>query len=212
MAKPHRILLAGATGLTGEHLLDRLLSERTVEKVIAPTRRPLAAHPNLLNPVGELRELLPQLTEPVDIAFCCLGTTMAKAGDAESFLDVDFRLTLEFAERARQLGAQHLLLVSALGASSRSLFFYNRVKGELEQSLAEQGWPQLTIAQPSLLLGNRPESRLGETWAAPLMSLLPGDWRAIRAPVLARALWRLALEPQPGVRFVRSAKLRQLGA
>ena len=212
MAKPQRILLAGATGLTGEHLLDRLLNERTVDKVIAPTRRPLAAHPNLINPVGELRSVLPNLQGPVDTAFCCLGTTMAKAGDAQSFLDVDFRLVLEFAERARALGAQHLILVSALGANSRSLFFYNRVKGELEQSLAEQGWPQLTIAQPSLLLGDRSEPRLAERWSAPLMRWLPGDYRAIKAPVLARALWRLALEPKAGVRFVRSKELRMLGA
>ena len=42
---PQRILLAGATGLTGEHLLDRLLNERTVERVLAPSRRPLAEHP-----------------------------------------------------------------------------------------------------------------------------------------------------------------------
>ena len=73
---PQRILLAGATGLTGEHLLDRLLNEPTVARVLAPSRRPLAAHPHLENPVGELAALLPQLSGNVDIAFCCLGTTI----------------------------------------------------------------------------------------------------------------------------------------
>jgi uncharacterized protein YbjT (DUF2867 family) len=72
---PQRILLAGATGLTGEHLLDRLLNEPTVSRVLAPTRRPLAAHPHLENPLGNLDELLPQLQGHVDIAYCCLGTT-----------------------------------------------------------------------------------------------------------------------------------------
>ena len=56
---PRHILLAGATGLTGEHLLDRLLSEPTVSRVLAPTRRPLSAHPHLDNPQGQLAELLP---------------------------------------------------------------------------------------------------------------------------------------------------------
>ena len=33
---PQHILLAGASGMTGEHLLDRLLNEPTVERVLAP--------------------------------------------------------------------------------------------------------------------------------------------------------------------------------
>ena len=75
---PQRILLAGATGLTGEHLLDRLLNERTVERVLAPSRRPLAEHPHLDNPIGELADLLPQLQGPLDTAFCCLGTQSSR--------------------------------------------------------------------------------------------------------------------------------------
>jgi len=65
---PQRILLAGATGLTGEHLLDRLLNEPTVERVLAPTRKPLAAHQRLENPVGELLALLPTLSGTIDTA------------------------------------------------------------------------------------------------------------------------------------------------
>ena len=70
---PQHILIAGATGLTGEYLLDRLLSEPTVARVLAPTRRPLAAHPNLENPVGDLQALLPQLSGQVDT--CLLYTS-----------------------------------------------------------------------------------------------------------------------------------------
>ncbi|SDH26037.1 NAD(P)H-binding [Pseudomonas benzenivorans] len=208
---PQRILLAGASGLTGEHLLDRLLNEPTVARVLAPSRRPLAEHPHLENPVGELRELLPQLNGPIDTAFCCLGTTLKQAGSQEAFRRVDHDLVLAFAERARELGARHLLVVSALGADAKSALFYNRVKGEMEEALKDQAWPQLTLVRPSLLLGPRSDFRLGERLAAPLMRWLPGKYRGIEATVLARALWRLALEEDDGVCTVESAQLRRLG-
>lgn len=208
---PQRILLAGATGLTGEHLLDRLLNEPTVARVLAPSRRPLAAHPHLENPVGELTALLPQLSGNVDIAFCCLGTTIKQAGSEAAFRAVDHDLVLAFAERARALGARHLLVISALGADAHSAVFYNRVKGELEAALQAQGWPQLTIVRPSLLLGARREFRLGERLLAPLARWIPGKYRGIKACTLAHALWRLALEEQDGTRIIESDQLRRLG-
>ena len=208
---PQRILLAGATGLTGEHLLDRLLNEPTVARVLAPSRRPLAAHPHLENPVGELAALLPQLSGNVDIAFCCLGTTLKQAGSEAAFRAVDHDLVLAFAARARALGARHLLVISALGADAHSAVFYNRVKGELEAALQAQDWPQLTIVRPSLLLGARREFRLGERLLAPLARWIPGKYRGIKACTLAHALWRLALEEQDGTRIIESDQLRRLG-
>jgi len=208
---PQHILIAGATGLTGEHLLDRLLSEPTVARVLAPTRRPLATHPHLENPVGELQTLLPQLSGQVDTAFCCLGSTIKQAGSQEAFRAVDHDLVLAFARRARELGARHLVVISALGANANSSVFYNRIKGETEEALKAMDWPQLTIARPSLLLGTRHEFRLGERLAAPLLRWLPGKYRGIDACALARALWRLALEEEDGVRVIESSDLRRLG-
>ncbi|MCY1523562.1 hypothetical protein D9M68_584660 [compost metagenome] len=208
---PQHILLAGATGLTGEHLLDRLLNEPTVARVLAPSRRPLAEHPHLENPQGELLELLPQLRGPIDTAFCCLGSTIKQAGSQDAFRAVDHDMVLAFGERARELGARHLLVISALGADAKSSVFYNRVKGEMEEALKAQDWPQLTLVRPSLLLGPRSEFRLGERLAAPVMRWLPGKYRGIEATVLARALWRLALEEDDGVRVIESDQLCRLG-
>ncbi|MDD2055294.1 oxidoreductase [Pseudomonas putida] len=208
---PQHILLAGATGLTGEHLLDRLLNEPTVSRVLAPSRRPLAEHPHLENPVGDPQVFLPQLSGRVDIAYCCLGTTIKQAGSQEAFRAVDHDMVVAFAKRAREMGARHLIVVSAIDADPKSKVFYNRVKGEMEESLKQQGWPQLTIARPSLLLGERIEPRLGEQLAGPLSKLIPGKYRGIEACHLARALWRLALEEQDGVRIVESDELRRLG-
>ena len=208
---PQRILLAGATGLTGEHLLDRLLNEPTVECVLAPTRKPLAEHPRLDNPIGRLRTLLPQLSGDIDTAFCCLGSTLKEAGSQEAFRAIDHDLVLAFAERARELGARHLLVISSLGANPQSNLFYCRTKGEMEEALQAQDWPQLTIARPSQLLGPRMEIRPLERMTAPLSQLLPGKYRGIAACTLARALWRLALEDNDGVRIVESDELRKLG-
>jgi uncharacterized protein YbjT (DUF2867 family) len=208
---PQHILLAGATGLTGEHLLDRLLNEPTVSRVLAPSRRPLADHPHLENPVGELNSLLPALSGQVDIAFCCLGTTIKQAGSQEAFSAVDKDLVVAFSARARELGARHLLVISAVNADPESSIFYSRVKGEMEEALKAQNWPQLTIARPSLLIGERQDQRLVEQIAAPLSKLIPGKYGGIEALALARALWRLALEEQDGVRIVESDDLRRLG-
>ena len=132
---PQHILLAGASGLTGEHLLDRLLNEPTVTRVLAPSRKPLAEHPHLENPVGDPVALLPQLSGQVDIAFCCLGTTIKQAGSEAAFRAVDLDMVVAFAKRAREMGARHLIVISAIGADLKSSIFYNRVKGEMEQAL-----------------------------------------------------------------------------
>ena len=110
---PQHILLAGATGLTGEHLLDRLLNEPTVTRVLAPSRKPLAEHPHLENPVGDPAVFLPQLSGRVDIAFCCLGTTIKQAGSEDAFRAVDLDMVVAFAKRAREMGARHLSFTRA---------------------------------------------------------------------------------------------------
>ena len=208
---PQHILIAGATGLTGEHLLDRLLNEPTISRVLAPTRRPLAEHPHLENPVGDPAMFLPQLSGRVDIAFCCLGTTIKQAGSENAFRAVDLDMVVAFSRRAREMGARHLLVVSAIGADPKSSVFYNRVKGEMEEALKAQDWPQLTIVRPSVLLGERTEPRLAEKLAGSLSRLVPGKYHGIEACQLARALWRLALEEQDGIRVVESDELRKLG-
>jgi len=208
---PQRILLAGATGLTGEHLLDRLLNEPTVECVLAPSRKPLAEHPRLENPVGPLQTVLPQPPGEIDTAFCCLGSTIKEAGSQDAFRAINHDLVVEFAKRARELGARHLLVISALGANPDSSIFYCQVKGEMEEALRAQNWPQLTIARPAQLLGPRMEVRPMERLTAPLSYLLPGKYRGISACILARALWRLALEDGEGTRVVESDELRRLG-
>ena len=127
-----RLLLLGASGVVGRADLQLALEHQGVAAVIAPTRNALPSHGKLTNPVtAELESLLPQAIEwwSIDAVICALGTTMKKAGSQKSFYRVDHDLPVVFARAARQRGAEAFALVSAIGASSSSLFFYPRTKG-----------------------------------------------------------------------------------
>ncbi|SCC36325.1 Uncharacterized conserved protein YbjT, contains NAD(P)-binding and DUF2867 domains [Kosakonia oryzendophytica] len=209
-----RILLTGATGLVGGHLLRLLINEPRITAIAAPTRRPLDDVAGVFNPHDpQLTDALAQVTEPVDTVFCCLGTTRREAGSKEAFIHADFTLVVDTAIAGLRLGAKQMLVVSAMGANARSPFFYNRVKGEMENALIAQEWPSLTIARPSMLLGDRQKTRVNESLLAPLFRFLPGNWKSIRAQDVALALLTLAFSPDNrGVQIIRSAQLRAIAA
>ncbi|MGF7446363.1 NAD(P)H-binding protein [Klebsiella michiganensis] len=206
-----QVLLTGATGLVGGHLLRMLLNAQDIKSIAAPTRRPLSDISGVFNPHDpQLTDALAQVVDPVDIVFCCLGTTRREAGSQEAFVHADYTLVIDTALVGKKLGAQHMLVVSAMGANAHSPFFYNRVKGEMEEALIAQQWPRLTIARPSMLVGEREKKRTGETLLAPLFSLLPGNLKSIDARDVASALLAEALSPaQEGVRILSSSQLRE---
>lgn len=209
-----QVLLTGATGLVGGHLLRMLLNAPDIKSIAAPTRRPLTDISGVFNPHDpQLTDALAQVIDPIDIVFCCLGTTRREAGSKEAFVHADYTLVIDTALVGKKLGAQHMLVVSAMGANAHSPFFYNRVKGEMEEALIAQQWPRLTIARPSMLVGEREKKRAGETLLAPLFSLLPGNLKSIDARDVASALLAEALSPaQEGVRILSSSQLRERAA
>lgn len=209
-----QVLLTGATGLVGGHLLRMLLNAPDIKSIAAPTRRPLTDISGVFNPHDpQLTDALAQVVDPVDIVFCCLGTTRREAGSKEAFVHADYTLVIDTALVGKKLGAQHMLVVSAMGANAHSPFFYNRVKGEMEEALIAQQWPRLTIARPSMLVGEREKKRAGETLLAPLFSLLPGNLKSIDARDVASALLAEALSPtHEGVRILSSSQLRERAA
>lgn len=190
-----RVLLAGATGLVGGHLLQQLLADPGVSEAhVVGRRAPAIRHPMLKVHVVDFRRL-PALPA-VDEVYLALGTTIRQAGSQAAFRAIDLEANLAVARAAAAAGARRVGLVSAAGANARSTVFYSRVKGELEQALAELNLDTLVIARPSLLLGNRDglgqPPRLGERLAMPLARLLapvlPGAWRPVQALDVARAL------------------------
>lgn len=192
----NRVLLTGATGLVGSHLLRLLIEDSRVDEIIAPTRRALPAMRKVVNPVeADLTDVLGPLQTSLDTVFCCLGTTRKQAGSKQAFIHVDYTLVVDSGLSGLRLGAKQMLVVSAHGANRHSPFFYNRVKGEMENALRHQGWPRLTLVRPSLLLGDRAQTRPGESLMAPLFSLLPGNWRSVTARDVARCLHQQAFTP-----------------
>ena len=204
-----RILLTGASGLVGSHLLRLLVAEPRVSEIIAPTRRALPPMNKVINPIeADLTDVLRPLQQAIDIVFCCLGTTRKMAGSKEAFVHVDYTLVVDSAIAGQRLGAKHMLAVSAHGASVSSPFFYRRVKGEMEHALRQQNWPRLTLIRPSLLLGDRQQPRPGEAFLAPLFKLLPGNLRAVAAKDVAAALAREAFSPShDDVTIIESAAI-----
>jgi uncharacterized protein YbjT (DUF2867 family) len=150
----------------------------------------------------------------VDDVFCCLGTTIRAAGSREAFYKVDFGHVVGAARATAESGARQLLLVSALGADTRSRVFYNRVKGDAERAIRELPVRATQIFRPSLLLGQREEFRLGERVAAqalaPLSFLLRGramKYRPVPATDVAKAMVRVAKLAPPGVNVFESDRI-----
>lgn len=207
-----QVMITGATGLVGGHLLRMLRQTPEITGIAAPTRRPLADAYDVFNPHDpQLSDALAQVKDPLDIVFCCLGTTRREAGSKEAFIHADYTLVVDTAITGQRLGAKHMLVVSATGANPHSPFFYNRVKGEMEEALKAQHWLRLTLARPSMLLGDRNKKRFNESLMAPLFRLLPGNWKSIEARDVAKAMLITALSPaQEGVTVLDSAQLREI--
>src|SRR6267378_5746788 len=170
-------LLAGATGLIGNHVLQFLLADRTWGRVITVGRRITPhKHEKLEQRVLDLGALETMSDLPhVDDVFCCLGTTIKQAGSPPAFRLVDHDFVVGLARAGLRAGATQFLLVSAIGADPESRLFYSRVKGETETAIRKLAYQSIQIFRPSLLLGARPEFRLGERIAmlgAPVLSAL----------------------------------------
>lgn len=212
MTTPYTALLAGATGLVGRECLRLLVADAACTEVRVLLRRPLPAaerHPKVRECVVDFERLAEHAEWfAVDEVFCALGTTIKVAGSQAAFRRVDHDYPLQIAQLAQSQGARGLHVVSALGANARSSVFYNRVKGELEDALKALRFASLTIAQPSLLLGERAEFRLGEEVAKRFAWLIPGPWRPVRAAQVAAGLVNAARAARPGVRVLGNVELR----
>lgn len=207
-----RVLLAGATGLVGEAALQRALASPRVQQVVAPTRRPLAPHPRLLNPVVDF-DALPADADwwRVDAVACALGTTIRDAGSQDAFRRVDHDYPLAIACHAHAHGAATFVLVSAMGADAGSRVFYSRTKGDVEDALAGIGFASLTLLRPGLLGGERRQHRGGERIALRVLGaldgLLPQRYRIVPADRVADALLQAALDARPGRHVIPSERL-----
>lgn len=199
--------------------MNVLLHHPAYQKVVAFSRKPLKMqHPKLVQHLIDFDrpEDYRHLVKGDDL-FLCLGTTMAKAGSKEAFYKVDFTYAEQAAKMAADNGVHQLLLVSSVGASSESLFFYSKVKGQLEEAVQQLKFWGIHIFRPSVLLGERNENRFGEEIAgkiAKVIDRLTGGlltkYRPIEADVVAKAMVGAAQGLTPGVQFYPSHWLQAL--
>jgi uncharacterized protein YbjT (DUF2867 family) len=196
------ILLFGSTGLIGGELL-RLLLEDSNAMVKAFLRRPIVItnipphftqHVVDFNRIEEWKNLLAG-----DELYCCLGTTIRKAGSRAAFRAVDYELVLQIANRALANGVKKFIVISSLGADAGSSNFYLRTKGEMERDVQQLLFQKIRILRPSVLTGNRDEFRLGEkvgigvaSVLSPLMVGRLKKYKPISATSVARAMITLA--------------------
>ncbi|MCU6707259.1 NAD(P)H-binding protein [Paenibacillus sp. J5C_2022] len=167
-------LLAGATGLVGGHLLHRLLNIGVYGQVTILVRKPLKLQHPKLRQVAVDYDQLDQYREDIEVddIYCCLGTTIKKAGSQAAFRKVDYEYPLHIAKLAHSKSVKKLVMVTSIGANAQSAFFYTRVKGEVEAAILRVGLPSVHFLHPSQLLGARQEKRPAEKAAIALSPLL----------------------------------------
>eukprot|EP00026_Physarum_polycephalum_P015936 Phypoly_transcript_16741.p1 GENE.Phypoly_transcript_16741~~Phypoly_transcript_16741.p1 ORF type:complete len:256 (+),score=44.59 Phypoly_transcript_16741:31-798(+) len=196
----HSAVVLGASGATGKALVKELLVNPKWTKVTTIGRTPLdlTGHANLekLNQVTidmkDGYEPASKSFEGHDAVFCCLGTTIKKAGSQENFRKIDYDLVIQGGAKAKAANVPYFGLVSSMSANANSSIFYSRTKGEAEDGLKAQQHPVLGIFQPGLLMTERNESRPGESVAQavfPYLSwMLPKNYKEISVETVAKAM------------------------
>lgn len=221
MQKTRNALIAGASGLVGSHCLRLLLNNDRYSQVISIGRRELPLiHPKLDQKIIDFDNLKKYSTElAADDVFCCLGTTIKKAGSEANFYKVDYSYVVELARLTAAKNAAQFLVVSAMGADAGSMIFYNKVKGEMERDIQDLEFRGVHIFRPSLLLGEREEHRAGEELAAkvmtPLSKLMVGPlrkYKPIAGEDVAKAMLYAATYNTGGVHIYPSDKIAKMAA
>ena len=188
--------LIGATGLIGSYLLDQLLNDPYYDKVNVLIRRPwIITHPKLEKKLVNFDDpdsLLIALSN-TDVVFCSVGTTQKKVkGDKKAYRKVDYDIPVKNARLSKMTGCENFILVSAVGADSKSRSFYLKLKGEVEDAIKKVGLKSVHIMRPSMLLGERKEFRLGESigkvFTKVFFFLLPSKYKSIEGRDVAKAM------------------------
>lgn len=208
-------IVAGASGLIGKELVQKLISSDQYRLIyIISRKKSELVHEKIRELVIDF-ETISQLRfdEPIDDVFCTLGTTMKQAGSRDNFKKVDYEYVVALANLGKQVGASKFLVISAMGANIKSSVFYNQIKGLTEEALKKIGFNQLMILRPSLLLGERTEMRMAERLSGFFMRalnfLIPDNYKAIQAAKVADYMLKMALKSTGRISIVQSGEMRR---
>ena len=213
-------LIIGCTGLVGSQLLNFLLDSNDYLKVIIFVKRDSGIkHIKLTQHIIDFEK--PQTFKELivgDDFFCTIGTTIKKAGSKKAFKKVDFDYPRQFATFALQNNVKRFLIISSLGADAKNGNFYLKTKGEIQDFLQDCNFESVSVLQPSLLLGNRTEFRMGEKVGAFLMNtfsfLFLGNlkkYKPIESKTVAKALLKIAQTNIIGFKIYESDAIQEIG-
>jgi uncharacterized protein YbjT (DUF2867 family) len=213
-------LIIGSTGLIGSQLLNLLLDSNDYLKVITFVKRDTGIkHPKLTQHIIDFDkpETYKELVVGDDF-FCTIGTTIKKAGSKKAFRKVDFEYPRQFAAFALQNKVQKYFIISSLDADANSGNFYLKTKGEIQDFLKDCNFESVAVLQPSLLLGNRTEFRLGEKVGAFFMKTLSflffgnlKKYKPIESETVAKALLKIAQTNNKGFKIYESDAIQEIG-
>jgi uncharacterized protein YbjT (DUF2867 family) len=215
----YKAVIAGASGLIGNLLLEHLLNHPDFNEVLVLVRKKIdLQHTKLKQVIVDFDNLSNYESEITGHAlFCCLGSTRKKTPDLKTYRKIDHDYTIQLAKIAAKNSMQQFHLVSALGANPRSSNFYTKLKGETEQDLKQVNMPAIYIYQPSLLTGNRKEKRFAERifmklakWINPLLIGRLKKYRSIAADTVAQAMVKQALKNDSGIFTYPSDQIKKL--
>tara|TARA_R110000751_G_scaffold93658_3_gene182824 strand:- start:638 stop:1345 length:708 start_codon:yes stop_codon:yes gene_type:complete len=216
--KEKTAIILGATGLTGGCLLQMLLNDERYIKIRLFSRSSIGfSHPKLEEHLVDLLNLESYKTNFLaDEVFCCVGTTKAKTPDTEMYRKIDFGIPVSAAKISRINGIETFMVISSMGANSKSGVSYNRIKGEMEEAVLKCGIPNTYILQPSLIGGKREEKRIGEWLAKQFMKVLNfvlvgplEKYRSIDPEVIAGSMVWLANNNYDSVR-IQSDEIKRI--
>jgi len=215
-----KALIVGANGLIGNLLLREILNDPHYSEIEIWTRTSVGLQYLKLNEKIIDFDAIDKIhVSPVDHVFCCLGTTIKKAGTKEAFRKVDFEYVVQLAKYAELAGASKFFVVSSIGANKRSMNFYLRTKGEMEEAVKGVSIPSIYIFQPSLLFGKRKEFRFGEVISQKFMTLagflfigIMKKYKGIQAKTIAYAMLKLAMNDKTEIVTLNSAKIQKIGS
>jgi uncharacterized protein YbjT (DUF2867 family) len=215
--------LLGATGLIGGHILEFLKDDPTFDEIKVIVRRPLEVeHPKVKVVVIDFSDAaqFESAMEGSDIVFSAIGTTQKKVkGDKDAYRKIDYDITVNAAKFSLKHGCKQFLVVSSIGADSSKKGFYLKLKGEVEDALTAmaekaEGIKSLSIFRPSLLLGNRSETRIaegiGQFFAKALSFLFPKDYKPIEGKKVAQAMVEAAKRNKKGVAVYQYEEMKEL--
>lgn len=213
-------IILGASGLTGNLLLQKLLEDNRYESVKVFGRRSLNMnHPKISEFTGNLLELESfQKDFTADEVYCCIGTTAKQTPDRSEYHKIDFGIPVTAAKLCKTNNIPAFLVISSLGANPKSKIFYSRTKGEMEQAVLGEKVPNTYILRPSFIGGRRKTPRFGEgvgiVFAKLIKPFMVGGlkkYRLIEAETIAKAMIYMA-NKTPDIQIIESDRLALFGS